>query len=71
MFFVFSGVRILCVVLQCSMLCVCDEACCVHRQRCIKFVVKSWDGGRYEEGEDIYQTTNKLVCIYKESTIGP
>ena len=34
-------------------------------------VVKSWAGGRYKEGEDIYQTTNKLVCIYKESTIGP
>ena len=38
--------------------------------RCL-FVVKSWAGGRYKEGEDIYQTTNKLVCIYKESTIGP
>ena len=51
--------------------CVCDEACCVHRQRCTNFVVKSWAGGRYKEGEDIYQTTNKLVCINKDSTIGP
>ena len=43
--------------------CVCDEACCVHRRRCTKFVVKSWAGGRYE-GEDMYQTTNKLcACI--------
>ena len=32
-------------VLYSSMLCVCDEACCVHRRRCTKFVVKSWDGG--------------------------
>ena len=38
--------------------------------RCL-FVVKSWAGGRYKEGEDIYQTTNKLVCMYEESTIGP
>ena len=34
--------------------CVFDEACCVHRQRCTNFVVKSWAGGRYKEGEDIY-----------------
>ena len=25
--------------------CVCDEACCVHRRCCTKFVVKSWAGG--------------------------
>ena len=43
---------------------------CVMRRRCMKFVVKSWAGGRYAEGEDIYQTTNKLVCMYEESTIG-
>ena len=42
--------------------CVCDEAC-VQRRRCTKFVVKSWAGGRYKEGEDMYQTTNKLMCI--------
>ena len=50
--------------------CVMKLAAC-HRQRCTKFVVKSWAGGWYKEGEDIDQTTNKLVCIYKESTIGP
>ena len=59
-------------MLYCSVLCcVCDEACCVHRQRCTKFVVKSWLGEGIRGGEDIYQITNKLVCIYKESTIGP
>ena len=50
--------------------CVMKLAAC-HRQRCTKFVVKSWAGGRYKGGEDIYQTTNKLVCMYEESTIGP
>ena len=53
--------------------CVCDKACCVHRRRCTKFVVFSHglgEGTLYKEGKDMYQTTNKLVCIYKESTIG-
>ena len=29
---------------------VCDEACCVHRRCCTKFVVKSWDGGMFKKG---------------------
>ena len=45
-----------CTVLHYSiyLCCVCDEACCVHRRRCTKFVVKSGAGGRFKEEALIY-----------------
>ena len=51
-------------MLYCSVLCcVCDEACCVDRQRCTKFVVKSWLGvGIRRERISIKPLTS--LCAY-------
>ena len=31
--------------------CVCYEACCVHKRRCTKVVVMSWGGVVFKEGD--------------------
>ena len=55
----------------CTLCCmyVCDEACYVHRRRCTKFVVTSWDGGMFKEGDIIEQRRSshslfRCMCTY-------